>query len=393
MKRIAIILLTMLPMFALAGPFDVVMTQRNNLDTANLQRTVVHPTTTGVMGYNVDTQLPVYFTLGSGLTMTGGVLNSSSAAPSWASITGKPAFSTVATTGAYSDLSGLPSIPPAQVQADWNAVSAPAAILNKPLLFNGVYSSLTGIPATFAPSAHTQAWSTITATPTTLAGFGIADAVTSSALTTALGGYATTGALMSGLAAKFNTPTGNTAQYLRGDGSLATLPAPGAGTVTSITAGAGLSGGTITSSGAISLPNTGTPGTYGTVTTDAQGRITSGAARSFANPARSLNTAFQISTTQDAAVVYTVDISVTSLLLGGSSGRVFLEYADNAAMSTNLVAVNSSPNATGGVLNVTNLGGGNVSGWIPSGKWVRIRTANVTGAPTYTFQGSQEVLQ
>lgn len=48
------------------------------------------------------------------------------------------------------------------------------------------------------------------------------------------------------------------------------------GTVTSVTAGTGLSGGTITTSGTISLPNTGTAGTYGIVTTDAQGRVTSG---------------------------------------------------------------------------------------------------------------------
>lgn len=53
------------------------------------------------------------------------------------------------------------------------------------------------------------------------------------------------------------------------------------GTVTSLTAGTGLSGGTITSSGTISMPNTGTAGTYGSVTetpvftTDNQGRITS----------------------------------------------------------------------------------------------------------------------
>lgn len=393
MKRIAIILLAVLPVLAVAGPNDMVMTQRNNVDTANLQRTVSHPATTGVMGYNVDTQLPVYFTLGSGLTMSGGVLNSTASSPTWASITGKPTFATVATSGAYSDLSGLPTIPAAQIQSDWNAVSAPAAILNKPALFNGAYSSLTGIPATFAPSPHTQAWSTITATPTTLAGFGITDGVTSSALTTALGGYATTGALAAGLATKFNTPTGTTSQYLRGDGSLATLPAPGVGTVTSITAGAGLSGGTITGSGTISMPNTGTPGTYGTLTTDAQGRITSGTVRSFANPARTLNTAFQVSTTQDASVIYTVDISVTSLLLAGASGRVYLEYADNSAMTTNLVTVNSSPNATGGVLNVTNLGSGNVTGWIPAGKWARIRTATVSGSPAFTFVGSQEALQ
>ena len=51
------------------------------------------------------------------------------------------------------------------------------------------------------------------------------------------------------------------------------------GTVTSVTAGTGLSGGTFTTSGTISLPNVGTAGTYGdathfpTIITDAQGRI------------------------------------------------------------------------------------------------------------------------
>jgi hypothetical protein len=53
-----------------------------------------------------------------------------------------------------------------------------------------------------------------------------------------------------------------------------------AGTVTSVTSGTGLSGGTFTTSGTISMPNIGTAGTYGSatqspvLTTDAQGRIT-----------------------------------------------------------------------------------------------------------------------
>lgn len=49
------------------------------------------------------------------------------------------------------------------------------------------------------------------------------------------------------------------------------------GTVTSVTAGTGLSGGTFTTSGTISLPNVGAAGTYTKVTTDAQGRVTGGA--------------------------------------------------------------------------------------------------------------------
>jgi len=44
--------------------------------------------------------------------------------------------------------------------------------------FDGAYSSLSGIPSSFPPSAHNQAWGTITATPTTLAGYGITDGAT-----------------------------------------------------------------------------------------------------------------------------------------------------------------------------------------------------------------------
>jgi len=65
-------------------------------------------------------------------------------------------LSTVATTGAYADLSG------------------------KPTLFDGSYTSLINVPSTFTPAAHNQAWSTITSTPTTLAGYGITDGVVSS---------------------------------------------------------------------------------------------------------------------------------------------------------------------------------------------------------------------
>lgn len=41
-------------------------------------------------------------------------------------------LATVATTGAYSDLTGTPTIPAAQVNSDWNASSGVAQILNKP---------------------------------------------------------------------------------------------------------------------------------------------------------------------------------------------------------------------------------------------------------------------
>jgi len=48
-----------------------------------------------------------------------------------------------------------------QVNSDWNASSGVALILNKPALFPGAYSDLTGKPSTFPPSAHNQDISTI----------------------------------------------------------------------------------------------------------------------------------------------------------------------------------------------------------------------------------------
>ena len=223
MKRLLILWLAFIPSLSFAAGSDLFINQRNPENTATVTRMVTKPfgTSDGVFGFSGATQLPFFLSIGPGLSLSGGVLDAASSAPSWASITGKPAFSAVATSGAYADLSGKPVIPAAQVNSDWTASSGTAQILNKPALFSGAYSALTGIPSTFAPSAHNQAWSTITATPTTLSGYGITDAASLSAL----GGYATTAALTSGLAGKFNTPSGTTSQYLRGDGSVATFPA------------------------------------------------------------------------------------------------------------------------------------------------------------------------
>lgn len=52
-------------------------------------------------------------------------------------------------SGSYSDLTDKPSIPDAQVNADWNASSGLAEILNKPALFSGAYADLSGKPALF----------------------------------------------------------------------------------------------------------------------------------------------------------------------------------------------------------------------------------------------------
>lgn len=57
-------------------------------------------------------------------------------AQAWVSITGKPSFGLAATSNLYSDLTGLPSIPASQVNTDWSSASGVSQILNKPTLQN-----------------------------------------------------------------------------------------------------------------------------------------------------------------------------------------------------------------------------------------------------------------
>lgn len=265
---------------------------------------------------------------------------------------------------------------------------------------------------------------------TTLDGYGITDAyplsgnpsgfltaVTSGQITTALGftpynatnpaGYltsvtaASTYATQAALATKFTTPTGTTAQYVRGDGSLATLPAPGAGTVTSVAAGTGLSGGTITASGTISLPNVGTAGTYSGVTTDAQGRVTAGSTRSINDaPARSLvtttaATGFQVSATRDARVCYEGSFATTSTIGGPASVSVFLETADTNSTTAGDWTTKARQTYTNNITLAVVLNQVQSNNWtmcrtIPAGKFVRIRAGSISGTASATINAEQQ---
>ena len=65
-------------------------------------------------------------------------------------ILNKPNLATVATSGSYNDLLNTPTIPAAQVNSDWDAVSGVAQILNKPSLAavatSGSYNDLSNKP-------------------------------------------------------------------------------------------------------------------------------------------------------------------------------------------------------------------------------------------------------
>lgn len=118
--------------------------------------------------------------------------------------------------------------------------------------------------------------------------------------------------------------------------------------------------------------------------------------RIFNTPTRSLNTAFQISTTQDAFVSYSVDISCTMSLTSGQTGSVTLQYADDSGFTTNVKTVQSGSNGNTGTLTIglalTQIGTAQLSGMIPSSKYVKLVTTNVTGTPTFTYKSASEVL-
>ena len=105
----------------------------------------------------------------------------------------------------------------------------------------------------------------------------------------------------------------------------------GTGTVTSITAAAPLTGGTITSSGSIGLGTTGTAGTYGSATqvpvytTDAYGRITATTVTAITYP--TYNSGYGISITGTAP---TFTVSATPYTAGRGMGiNGFSFYSDS----------------------------------------------------------------
>lgn len=232
-----LITLFLLPIIASAQVANEIRVQQRNAgNTSYVNVSYLPPAASanGILAYNGSTTLPQFFLLGTGLTFNSGTgaIDATAVAQvnaDWNSVSGisqilnKPSLATVAISGAYSDLTGKPTIPSAQVSSDWNAGSGIAQILNRPTLAtvatSGNYADLTGTSAVVLTSGSyanpawitSLAWGKIASTPTTLAGYGITDAATSAALT-------------AGLATKLTIPTGTTAQYVRGDGTLGTSP-------------------------------------------------------------------------------------------------------------------------------------------------------------------------
>lgn len=218
-----------------------------------------------------------------------------------------------------------------QVNSDWTATSGVTSILNKPTLFSGAYSDLTGKP-TYAAVATSGSYNDLTAKPSIPSAQVNADWTSNSGVTQVL-----------------NKPT------------LATVA---------------------TSGSYIDLSN---KPTIPTIVAPSQSGAT-----------RSLNTAFQVSTTRQFMVTYSGSITTTANIAGGQDGSIILEIASDSGFTSNVQTLSSCRNSQtytlavaiqGVQINVTPL-----HGFVPIGYYVRLRTVSTTGSPTFAFVSGQEVL-
>lgn len=108
-------------------------------------------------------------------------------------------------------------------------------------------------------------------------------------------------------------------------------------------------------------------------------------------------TGFQVSSSRNSSVNYSVTISTASSITSGALGVVVLEIAPtNSATPSDWVEIGRlSQGQTLGLaiaLSITQPIASQVGGMIPAGYYVKLRSINTTGTPTYTYNSGQEVL-
>lgn len=114
-----------------------------------------------------------------------------------------------------------------------------------------------------------------------------------------------------------------------------------------------------------------------------------------ASATRSLNTAFQVSATRPSIVCYSVQLTVTASIAGGQTGDVILEIASNVGFTANVQTVSIAGLGQTYTLAIALQGvqpqTGVLVGLVPTGYYVRMRTVNISGTPTYLIRAAQEI--
>ena len=155
--------------------------------------------------------------------------------------TNAQALATVATSGSYNDLTDKPTIPAAQVNSDWNAVSGVEQILNKPSLAtvatSGNYSDLSGTPtiptvndATLTIQKNGSTVETFTANASSSVTANITVPTQTSELTNNSGYVADNGVLAAGTGSSLSLTLSKSSSFtklvLGGNATQASTPAP-----------------------------------------------------------------------------------------------------------------------------------------------------------------------
>lgn len=108
-------------------------------------------------------------------------------------------------------------------------------------------------------------------------------------------------------------------------------------------------------------------------------------------------TGFQVSSIKDSFVTYTAKITTTATIAGGQEGYVVLEVAaTNSTTAGDWKEVGRVTNGQALSLALTLQSiqpvSGSVSAFVPAGYYVKVRSVNTTGTPTYIMVSGQEVL-
>ena len=123
---------------------------------------------------------------------------------------------------------------------------------------------------------------------------------------------------------------------------------------------------------------------------------TPAATPSQASASHSLNSSFQISSSRPAFVFYSVQITSTASIGSDQDGDAILEVASDSDFTTNVQTISIAQNGQvvtlAAALNSVETQTFVLSGFVPAAYYVRIRTVNNSGTPTYLYRSGQEIL-
>lgn len=177
------------------------------------------------------------------------------------------------------------------------------------------------------------------------------------------------------------------------------------GNGSNIAIGVAMSGdATMGNTGALTLAASGVSAdTYSGVTVNTKGLVTAATKRSFNNaPSVTIQTVAaaangnQLSSTRDVLAIYSVTMVSTASISGAASGYIVFEICPtNSTTAGDWVEVGRVPNgqavSLAVVLQSVSTGGGQLGTVVPAGYFRRLRSVNVSGTPTYTYNSGQEV--